>query len=115
MIIYRCSQCHYQFLKEKGYLVVIKTLKGQSEEVARIAHTAKSVILKAVANELDLQFSYGPDEASMKPMGEVQHMNVISFEMAGGFNGPYVGMYATGSVESSRNVAEFDWFEYLGR
>lgn len=115
MIIYRRSGCHYQFLKEKNALVVIKTLKGKETEVARVQFKGKSVILKAEANNLDVQFSYGESEGNMKPIGEIQNMNVISFEMADGFNGPYVGMYATSNGKTSNTKAEFDWYEYKGQ
>lgn len=114
MVIYRRSTCHYQFLKEKDALVIIKTLKGEKTEVARVAFKGKSVVLKAEANNLDLQFSYGESEDDMKRIGEVQNMNVISFEIADGFNGPYVGMYATSTGKTSKAKAEFDWFEYRG-
>jgi alpha-N-arabinofuranosidase len=112
MIIYRNSTCHYQFLMEENAIVVIKTLKGEESEVARVSYKGKSVVLKAEADNLDLQFSYGESVQEMKPIGAIQNMNVISFEMAGGFNGPYVGMYATSSGETSKTKAEFDWFEY---
>ena len=114
MILYRRSTCHYQFLMEKGALVITKTLKGEVTEVARVPFKGKSVILKAVAKDLDLQFFYGTSEDAMIPMGEIQNMNVISFEMAEGFNGPYVGLYATSSGKESNRTAVFDWFEYQG-
>ena len=115
MIIYRRSGCHYQFLKEENALVIIKTLKDEETEVARIPYKGKSVILKAEAHNLDLQFSFGTSENDMKSIGNVQNMNVISTEMAGGFNGPYIGMYATSSGAASKAKASFDWFEYEGK
>ena len=112
MIIYRSSACHYQFLKEKDALVIIKTLKGKETEVARTPFKGAAVILKAEANNLELQFSYGSQDNKMQPIGKVQNMNVISYEMAEGFSGPYVGMYATSSGEKSKVKAAFDWFDY---
>jgi alpha-N-arabinofuranosidase len=114
MIIYRRSENHYQFLLENGALVITKTLKGEESEVARVPYKGKSIILRAEANNLDLQFSYGESENDLKPIGGIQNMNVISFEMSDGFNGPYVGMYATSSGEKSKAKADFDWFEYKG-
>jgi alpha-N-arabinofuranosidase len=114
MIIYRRSNCHYQLLKEIDALVLIKTLKGKETEVARVTYHGESVILMAEANNLDLQFSFGESEDEMKTIGGVQNMNVISYEMAEGFNGPYVGMYATSCGETSKAKALFDWFEYEG-
>lgn len=112
MILYRRSTCHYQFLKQKHNLVIIKTEKGVKTEVAKVPYSEDQVILKAVANDLDLQFSYGTSESDMKPIGDVQSMAVISFEVAEGFNGPYVGMYATSNGKKSHAKANFDWFKY---
>jgi len=54
-------------------------------------------------------------ENNMNPLGGRQSMSVLSFEVAVGFNGPFVGMYASSSGEASNNHAEFDWFEYQGK
>ncbi|MDA3892133.1 MAG: glycoside hydrolase family 43 protein [Salinivirgaceae bacterium] len=114
MILYRRSTCHYQFVKEKNALVVIKTIKGKKTEEARVPYSGKNVILKAEGNGLKLQFSYGSSENEMKAIEEIQDMSVISFEVAEGFNGSYVGMYATSSGNPSKEKAKFNWFEYKG-
>ncbi len=115
MILYRRSTCHYQFLREKDELVIIKTLKGEKTEVARVSYKGKSVVLKAEAVNRDLTFSYGATEEDMNPLGDTQDMNVISFEMAEGFNGPFVGMYASSYGKPSKAKASFEWFEYFGK
>jgi alpha-N-arabinofuranosidase len=112
MVLYRRSTCHYQFLREKDALVITRTVKGEKTEVARVAWGSDTVVLKAEAKGLDLQFSYGESENDLQPLGDVQTMTVLSFEVADGFNGPYVGMYATGEAPQKR--AAFDWFEYRG-
>jgi len=114
MVLYRRSTCHYQFLKEKNELVIIKTETGKKSEVARVAYKNKQVILKAEANNRALQFSYGSSENNMQNLGELQDMSLMSDEAAGGFNGPYVGMYATSAGKNSKSNAVFDWFEYKG-
>ena len=112
MVLYRRSTCHYQFLREGNNLVITKTQKGEKSEVDRVAWHSGPVVLQAEARGLDLQFSYDESENDLRPLGDVQTMAVISFEVADGFNGPYVGMYATG--KPSDNRAAFDWFEYKG-
>lgn len=112
MILYRRSTCHYQFMKEGAELVITRTEKGEKVEVARVEYMGKSVILKAEGNGRELTFSYGADENSLKTLGEVQDMKTISFEVAEGFNGPYVGMYATSTGKPSKTKALFNWFEY---
>ncbi len=39
----------------------------------------------------------------------------LSSEVAGGFTGVYLGMYATGNGKPSTTPADFDWFEYHPR
>lgn len=115
LIIYRRSQNHYQFLKENDQVVLIKTLQGEKTEIARAPYEYDSIILEVNAEGRAVTFSFGYSEADMKQLGEVQDMNVISFELSDGFNGPYVGMYATSSGEKSENKANFKWFEYTGQ
>jgi alpha-N-arabinofuranosidase len=114
LILYRSSKCHYQLLKTEEGLVLIKTVKGEQTEVARVPFEGSEVVLKAKADQLDLQFFYGESESSLKPIGEMQNMNVLSWETAKGFTGPYIGMYATSSGKESTATASFDWFEYRG-
>ncbi|MFC2129416.1 family 43 glycosylhydrolase [Bacteroidota bacterium] len=112
MILYRRSTCHYQFLKEKNELVMIKTKRGEKTEVARVKYKHDKVILAVKGKGRELNFSYGPSEKEMKPMGDTQDTDVISFEIAEGFNGPYLGMYATSNGVPSKEKASFEWFEY---
>ncbi|MCG8579770.1 MAG: glycoside hydrolase family 43 protein [Bacteroidales bacterium] len=114
MIIYRRSNCHYQLLKEQNELVLIRTERGEKTEVARATFKDKNVVLKASGQGRDLIFSYGTSEDNMIRLGSVQDMKVVSFEVAEGFNGPYVGMYATSTGKSSKAIAGFNWFEYIG-
>jgi alpha-N-arabinofuranosidase len=39
----------------------------------------------------------------------------LSSEVAGGFTGVYVGLYATGNGQPSSAAARFDWFDYEDR
>ncbi len=114
MVLYRRSTCHYQFLRQGGSLVIIRTERGESQEVARVDYPRGRVRLRAEADGLDLRFSYAQAGQPWTPIGGVQSMTVLSFETADGFNGPYVGMYTTSDGRPSNNAARFDWFEYEG-
>lgn len=115
MILYRRSTCHYQFMKQANELVIVRTERGEKTELARTKYNGKSVVLKAEGKGRNLIFSFGTDEQSLEVLGETQDMKTISFEVADGINGPYVGMYATSSGKSSKAKASFDWFEYKGQ
>ena len=96
-------------------IIIIKTLKGEKTEVARVKYMGDHVILSAKGNDRALDFSFGPSTEEMQQLAETQDMNVISFEMAEGFNGPYVGMYATSNGKASKKTVRFDWFKYEGK
>lgn len=115
MIIYRRSGCHFQFLKEKNDLLIIQTMNEVKTEVARVPFKEDHVILKATGKKRELTFSYGENEQNMKTISKKLDMKVVSHEVASGFNGPYVGMYATSSGLKSKEKANFDWFEYKGK
>lgn len=114
LIIYRNSQCHYQLVKSKKDLVLIKTELGSSAVLARVPWVEKEVVLTIKANRLDVSFGYGTSMEKQKQIGGVQNMNIISDEISGLFNGPYVGMYATSNGEKSKASVAFEWFEYRG-
>lgn len=112
LAIYRTSKSHYQFLKQQKELVLIKTLEGQREEVARLPFKGSEVYLVVEAHNLELRFKYGSSMNDLHQIGSVQNMNVVSDELAWGFNGSYVGMYATSKGQKSKASATFEYFEY---
>ncbi len=115
LIIYRNSMCHYQLLKEKKELVLIKTRLGERSEIARLPWEKKDVILAAKAEGIKVTFSYGPDPENLTQIKPDQSLDVISDEIAGKFNGSYIGMYASSNGKESKTSATFQWFEYRGK
>lgn len=118
LVIYRRHGNNYQLLKTKDKIVLVKAFQEgnqgdfEPEVLAEALYDAKEVVLRAEVRGLEVQFYYGEDEESLKPIGELQDYTLVSDEVAQRFNGVYTGMYATGSGEESKNMATFDWFEY---
>lgn len=50
----------------------------------------------------------------MRALCEEMDATVCSTNVARGFIGPYVGMYASSNGEVSKRKATFSWFEYAG-
>lgn len=113
LVIYRNSKNHFQLLREKDHLVLIETSTGKTTERGRVECNVGTVILKAVAKNAEVQFSCKIGDV-WKTIGETQDLSIISDEQAGGFNGPFVGMYASSFGSESKKKAVFDWFEYIG-
>lgn len=40
---------------------------------------------------------------------------ILSSDVAGGFVGTYIGLFATSNGQASDNIADFDWFDYEGQ
>jgi alpha-N-arabinofuranosidase len=78
------------------------------------------VVLRVDATPDEYAFSYGlapagiPDDAASRPLGKAL-TRYLSSEVAGGFTGVYLGLYATGNGQPSSIPAQFDWFDYEAR
>ncbi|WP_299550330.1 glycoside hydrolase family 43 protein [Seonamhaeicola sp.] len=120
LVIYRRHGNNYQLLKGKNSIVLIKAFqegnKGNFEPqiIANIPYKNKEVVLKAKVEGIKVQFFYGEDKNSLKPIGDIQDYTLISDEVAQRFNGVYTGIYATSTGQRSRRIATFDWFVMKG-
>jgi alpha-N-arabinofuranosidase len=113
LTIYRTNENHFNLLKGKNSLVLIKTFKKKVIEIARIPYHKKEVYLHVAANSLEVQFSYGESEDFLKPIGTKQSLIVIADGQGNAqFNGPGIGLYATSNGKVSNNYAVYDWFYY---
>ncbi|TYA71752.1 glycoside hydrolase family 43 protein [Seonamhaeicola marinus] len=118
LVVYRKSSTHYQLLKGKSTIDLIKTVALEETGTAStkilvtsIPYEKDDVVLKVKGNDLDLQFYYGENENSLNTIGEIQDFSIVSDEIAGRFNGTVAGVYATSKHLKSNNWAYFDWFE----
>ncbi len=70
-----------------------------------------SVVLGVAADRSSYVFLFGPSEGTLRPLaqGETRY---LSTEVAGGFTGVYLAMYASGNGTACSGPADFDWFDY---
>ena len=115
LTVYRTNENHYNLLKDKNSLVLIKKFKKEVNEIARIPYDKKEVYLHVAANGLEVQFSFGESQELLKPIGGKQDLIVIAdYQGNAQFNGPGIGPYATSNGKASKNFAYYDWFSYKG-
>ena len=69
------------------------------------------VRLRIVSTAETYRFSYAVGDGAFQQLGEVE-TRYLSSEVADGFTGVFVGMFATGNSKDSAASADFDWFEY---
>ncbi|EWH08866.1 alpha-L-arabinofuranosidase [Catenovulum agarivorans DS-2] len=115
LVVYRNKDNWYQFVLKGDKVELSYYRKGKLIEVASEPYIADSAVLKIVASkDIKLYFSYGESEKQLRSIGGSVNADATSDNIALGFNGPYVGMYATSHNQVSNKKAYFDWFEYKG-
>lgn len=67
--------------------------------------------LRVEAERNAYRFSAVPEVGPAVELGSAE-TRYLSTEVAGGFTGVYLGMYASGNGSSCAGPADFDWFEY---
>lgn len=78
------------------YLVLERTEKGESSLIARKKLSeAGKISLKVEANGDDYQFAYALDGGDFENLGGTVSGDILSTDVAGGFTGAMIGLYAT--------------------
>jgi xylan 1,4-beta-xylosidase len=112
------SDFHFRcvFTLKDGNTVVRLTRRrqGQEEVLAEKPVSAHRLYLKVEAAGQDYHFYFATRSEAWEPLAERVDGRILSTDVAGGFVGAYIGLYASSNGEPSENVADFDWFEYVG-
>jgi alpha-N-arabinofuranosidase len=115
------EQHHYEvFLTLRAgqpSVVLRRRIGSLCAEVASCAlspHEASRLVLAIEADRARYLFSYGGSEQDLRPLGEGE-TRYLSTEVAGGFTGVYMAMYASGNGTPCKRPADFDWFDYTER
>jgi alpha-N-arabinofuranosidase len=98
---------------EKQFVFVRKSLGDLSALVYQEELEKNSFILQIKGTEESYTFSYGVATPTgyCKPIA-TGLTRYLATEVAGGFTGVFLALYATGNGKSSRTPAFFDWFDY---
>jgi xylan 1,4-beta-xylosidase len=119
MVIMQNDRFHYRLtIVGKGdtprELRLIQVKNGKEAILAHVPYRADNVILSIQGDGLKYAFYYGETNENMRALCEEMDATVCSTNVARGFIGPYVGMYASSNGEVSKRKATFSWFEYAG-
>jgi alpha-N-arabinofuranosidase len=104
----------YTLKEGKKVLIFTKRFEGKEEILAEKFVDAKRLYLKVETYGQDYSFYYGERLEDWNELVKNVDGRLLSRELAGGFTGAYVGMYATSKGSRSENAVDFDWFEYSG-
>lgn len=100
MTCYQSEAFNYVFgVTKKGndcYLVLQRTEKGQSSIIAETKiKDATPIDLQVKAEGNNYTFSYSTDGSELKALGNKVSGDILSTNIAGGFTGAMIGLYAT--------------------
>lgn len=98
--------------KEKNILQIVECIKGEDVLISKEEICTGKLYLKIVSNGQNLTFYYGNDGVNFKVLQENVNSKNLSTEVAGGFVGCTIGMYASSNGSPTNNYADFYWFEY---
>jgi xylan 1,4-beta-xylosidase len=116
LILLQDSDFQYRFVytSTDGRTVVklVKRAAGEEEVMAEKPVSAGRLYMKVEAIEQAYSFYYATAPEAWKPLLENADGRILSTEVAGGFVGAYIGMYASSNGRPGENIADFDWFEY---
>lgn len=87
---------------EDNYLVLQRTEKGNSTTVASVkVEDTTPVKLQVKAEGNNYTFSYATDKDEFKNLGETVSGDILSTNVAGGFTGAMIGLYATSGNDTT--------------
>jgi xylan 1,4-beta-xylosidase len=101
---------------EHGDTVIqlVRRRAGQEEILGKKPVSGRRLYVRVEAVEQDYRFYFATSPEAWETLAEEADGRILSTDVAGGFVGAYIGMYASSNGRESENVADFDWFEYVG-
>lgn len=119
IVLLQSNEYHYRFVytKEDDQSVIrlIKCVGGEEELLKEQLIDAEKLYLKVEAYEQDYRFYFGDEFGRYQLLIDQVDGRILSTDVAGGFVGAVIGLYASSNGQESENKAYFDWFEYVGR
>lgn len=109
---------HYHLRMEYGMFEGTREIRltrcfgGQDQLIARAPWEKKILYLKVTADYQKFDFYFSEDNENWIALATQTDGTLLSREVAGGYTGTVLGLYASSNGSESRNYADFDWFEY---
>ncbi|WEG14713.1 glycoside hydrolase family 43 protein [Pullulanibacillus sp. KACC 23026] len=118
IVLLQSHTFHFRFIcTRNGHDKLIRLVKcedGHEQILKEQTVSASKWYFKVEAHGQDYSFSYGDGGPDYVPLIEDVDGRILSTDVAGGFVGTVLGMYASSNGKVSSNTADFDWFEYVG-
>jgi xylan 1,4-beta-xylosidase len=103
----------YAWRDGRNVIRLVRCADGLETVLAEQAFAAERLYLKVTALGQEYGFYYGAGPEIGEPLLERVDGRILSTDVAGGFVGTYIGLFASGNGRLSKAHADFDWFEYM--
>lgn len=101
--------------KENGnYICLTRCQDGKDELISEAPFQSENIYLKFVAKGQRLYVYYGTHPQDIRLLASEVDCSMLCTEVASGFVGNCIGLYASSNGKVTTNYADFDWFEYHG-
>lgn len=104
----------YSMVGNKKVIKLVKCSNGEEQVLKEVPIDASKLYLKVEAHGQDYSFYYSKTTTNYQTLIENVDGRILSTDVAGGFVGAVMGLYASSNSDQSDNKAYFDWFEYVG-
>ena len=94
--------------------IPVVAAEAELAELDELCGKGLRLMLRIEAEEQELRFLCGFEESRLVVLAEHIDARMLSTDVAGGFVGTYVGMFAEGENPAGITVADFDSFSYEG-
>ena len=117
LVLLQNNEFHFRFVvtldAQGGQITrLVKRQAGIDTIVAEHPTSGAGHTMKVEAQGQDYSFYYAADGDNWQPVAEDVDGRILSTNIAGGFVGAYIGMYASSNGKTNENIADFNWFEY---
>lgn len=89
-----------------------KCFAGKDDVLSRRLWEKRRTYFKIVAEYQEFDFYISNDEKTWEVLAEHVDGTLLSREVAGGYTGTVLGLYASSNGRESKNAADFGWFSY---
>ncbi|WP_138750761.1 glycoside hydrolase family 43 protein [Paenibacillus sinopodophylli] len=115
LTVYMNENYHYEIARtcKQGQSVVIfrRRIGSLWKVEAEVPYSESTVVFHISATEQHYKFSYATSSGEVIEIGTGE-TGMLATEVAGGYTGIFIAMYATGNGKDARTSARFDYFEY---
>ncbi|MBO2448839.1 glycoside hydrolase family 43 protein [Actinomadura barringtoniae] len=105
---------HVLFVLTTGGLRLVRREGGTDTTLAEHPVPPGPLYLGVEARGQSYEMRFAVQPGRWQRLGDPVDGRLLSPEVAGGFTGACIGMYASSLGRPSMSVADFDWFEYSG-